>query len=197
MTETVYQLSATDHLLFTPKPYTTKIDCKNGSVFPIYLSQVYKIHVPEECHINLHSHTITSHFNIHISPAPLNVPWTLDPMTMPADILLGAALIDRKLNTLEYDLKQLLNETSQKTDFDSMLNKSFDSPFTYPWFIWLAGIIAISSLGLLLFWYCYNSIQSRKYQQTPTLQLIQSAPPNNTQQQHQKQNMYPVPPYNL
>ena len=116
---------------------------------------------------------------------------------MPAEILQGAALIDRKLNTLQYNLKILLNETSQKTDFNAMLNNSFDSPFTYPWFIWVAGIIAVSSMLLLLFWYCFNSFQARKFHQQPLLQLIQNAPPTDLQQPNQKQNMYPVPPYNL
>jgi cbb3-type cytochrome oxidase subunit 3 len=169
---------------------------------------VYKLHVPEECKVILKSFSITSHFNIHISPAPLNVPWSLDPMKLPADLLEGAVLIDRKLNSLQFDLQNLLNETSQRTDFDNMLNKSLYDPFTYPWFIWVTAIIAIISLLLLIFWYIYNSIQSRKYQAAQAIQNIH--PLNQPIQQHLNQQqqivsappqehkgLYPSPPYAL
>ena len=109
--------------------------------------------MPEECEIVLKSYTITSDYIIRISPPPLNIPWSLDPMKLPADILLDAALIDQKIFQPKTSLDILHNETSTKTDFTKMLNKEMDSPFSYPWFIWAAIIVAISALGLLAFWY--------------------------------------------
>ena len=163
---------------------------------PIYLSKIHKIHVPEECHINLNSHSITSHFNIHISPEPLHVPWTLDPMTLPADILMGAELIDRKLNTLDMDLRQLLNETAQKMDFTNML--VLESPFSYPWFIWVVSGTAILAFCLLVFWYVYNVYQVRKHAlDQPTAPVGQNHQHIHIQPAEQKNNLYPVPPYNL
>ena len=195
--ETVYQLSSTDHLVYSPQPFSTKIQCKNGSSFPTYITKVHKIHVPEDCKLTLKAHTITSHFNIHISPEPLHIPWTLDPMTLPADILLGAALIDRKLNTLEYDLKALLNETSQKTNFSNML--VLESPFSYPWFIWVAGVTAMLGFSLLIFWYVYNVYETRKHalDATKQPQQIQGQTHIHIAPQENKNNLYPVPPYNL
>ena len=149
-----------------------------------------------KCKINLNAHTITSHFNIHISPEPLNIPWTLDPMALPADILMEAALIDRKLSTLEYNLKALLNETSQKTDFKNML--VMDSPFSYPWFIWVAGVTAMLGFSLLIFWYIYNVYQTRKHAlDTPIPNQGQTHLNINMAPQDNKNTLYPVPPYNL
>ena len=191
--ETVYQLNAHEYLIYTPKPYKTTIVCKNGQNKPIYLTTVYKLDMPEECEIVLKSHTITSDYNIRISPPPLNIPWSLDPMKLPAEILLDAALIDQKLFQLKQDLETLHKETSTKTDFTKLLNTEMDSPFSYPWFIWAAIIAAISALGLLIFWYIYNKIQDRKFQAqqvlTTTFQPQQpSSPPI--------QSMYP-PLYKL
>jgi hypothetical protein len=184
--ETVYQLSATDHLLFTPVPYNTRIDCKNGSHFPIYLAQTTQLHVPEECSIILKSHSIQSDYNMRISPEPLHIPWQWDPLTLPADLLLDAALIDRKIHTVSSDLAKLLNETGTKTDFHNMLNDRFYDPTSFPWFVWVSILASIAALLLLIFWYCYNLRQQRQYQQIaqPPIQLInipqqpsQSPPP--------------------
>ena len=190
-------VTCTKRLWFFSTSFSSRLQCKNGSTYPTYISKVHKIHVPEDCKIDLKAHTITSHFNIHISPEPLHIPWTLDPMTLPADILMGAALIDRKLNTLEYDLKALLNETSQKTDFKNML--VFNSPFSYPWFIWVAGVTAMLGFSLLIFWYVYNVYQTRKHAlDAPLPSQGQTHLNINMVPQDNKNNLYPsVPPYNL
>ena len=203
LTETVYQLSPLDYLIFTPEPYKATIDCKSGNDRPIFLTQIYKLHVPEDCQINLKSHTIVSDYNIRITPPPLDVPWSLDPLQLPADILLDAALIDNKLNTLERNLRELLNDTSKKTDFKSMINTSFKSPFTYPWFIWATIFASIAALGLLAFWYIYNTVQNRRYIQQNTEQqqpqnpnIHQVTKTNTIENPSQKQTLYP-PVYNL
>ena len=180
--ETVYQLSATDHLLFTPIPYNTRIDCKNGSHFPLYLAQTTQLHVPEECSVTLKSHSIQSDYNIRISPEPLHIPWQWDPLTLPADLLLDAAIIDKKIHTVSSDLAKLLNETGTKTDFHNMMNDRFYDPVSFPWFVWLSILVSIAAFLILIFWYCYNLRQQRQYQQVaqPPIQLINmpTQPPN-------------------
>jgi hypothetical protein len=173
--ETVYQLSATDHILFTPTPYTTQITCKNGTHYPLYLAQTTKIHIPEECRVKLHSHYIQSDYNIRISPEPLNVPWQWDPLSLPADLLLDAAMIDNKINVLHNNLSKLYNETSIKTNFQEMINTQFSSPTSFPWFIWVSIFTSVIAFLLLIFWYCYNAQQERRYRQVPQagIQLIQ------------------------
>ena len=172
--ETVYQLSATDHLLFTPIPYNTRIECKNGSHFPLYLAQTTQLHVPEDCSVKLKSHEIQSDYNIRISPEPLHIPWQWDPLSLPADLLLDAAVIDRKINTVSKDLARLVNETGTKTDFNAMLNTHFYNPTSLPWFVWVSISASIAALSLLIFWYCYNLKQQRQYQQVaqPPIQMI-------------------------
>ena len=202
--ETVYQLSATDHLLFTPMPYNTRIECKNGSHFPLYLAQTTQLHVPEECSVNLKSHQIQSDYNIRISPEPLHIPWQWDPLTLPADLLLDAAVIDRKIHTVSTDLARLLNETGTKTDFNNMLNTHFYNPTSLPWFVWISISASIAALSLLIFWYCYNLRQQRQYQQVtqPPIQLINipaqqpTAPINVQNDPKQHENMYPNIPQN-
>ena len=183
--ETIYQLSATDHLLFTPKPYNTRIECKNGSHFPLYLAQTTKIHVPEECSVTLKSFSVQSDYNVRISPEPLHIPWQWDPLKLPADLLLDAALIDSKINSLQINIASLLNETSQKTDFDAMLNTRFYSPTSFPWFIWVSVLASIFAIVLIIGWYCYNKRQERRYNEVPTtpgIQLINMAGTHQTQQ---------------
>ena len=193
LVETVYQLSPTNYLIFTPAPYKATIECKTGINLPVFLTQIYKLHVPEDCFIRLKSHLIQSDFNIRISPEPLNVPWSLDPMQLPADILLDAALIDNKIKELDINLRQLLNETSKKTDFQAMLNIGLGSPGSYPWFVWMGGITSVTALFLLAFWYIYNSVQHYKQQkqyltgqQNPTAPQIITDP-----MQHPHSSLYP------
>ena len=196
LVETVYQLSPTDYLVFTPLPYKATIECKTGINLPVFLTQIYKLHIPEDCSIKLKSHLIQSDYNIRISPEPLNVPWSLDPMQLPADILLDAALIDNKIRELDTNLRILLNETSKKTDFESMLNLGLGDPGSYPWFVWTAGIAALAALLLLAFWYIHNSVQHYRQQkqflentQHPTAPNLTHIIPNPMQQQ--PSSLYP------
>jgi hypothetical protein len=123
-------------------------------------------------------------------------------MQLPANILLDAAIIDRKISELDINLKNLLNETSQRTNFLQMLNTGLGSPFTYPWFIWVSLIAGAAALVLLIGWCILNKIQERKYQnnlQAPILQMTPQDPNNpnlNHQTQMAKQGIYP-PTYNV
>ena len=189
--ETVYQLNANEYLIFTPQPYKATITCKSGTNHPVHLTTIYKLIMPEECELILKSHTITSDYNIRITPPPLNVPWSLDPMRLPADILLDAALIDQKFNDLRANLGELLNETSRKTNFKEMLNDQFGDPTTYPWYMWASSIAGASAFGLLIFWYCYNKKQEQKYMQQQMAQQYKYS--NHKQQQPQQQTQVSIP----
>ncbi len=192
LVETVYQLSPTNYLIFTPKPYKATIECKSGVNIPVFLTQIYKLHVPEDCKIKLHSHSIQSDYNIRISPEPLDIPWSLDPMDLPADILLDAAIIDNKIKTINNDLKILLNETSKKTDFSKMLNKGMSSPGSYPWFIWSIGIAAATALGIILAWYGANTFKAYKeLKQQQSLESAVNISATAPQQNPNQNNLYP------
>jgi hypothetical protein len=62
--ETVYQISNTNHIVFTPYPITTHISCHNGSYFPLKIKHTQQIRIPEGCLVELTNHTITSDFSI-------------------------------------------------------------------------------------------------------------------------------------
>ena len=153
--------------------------------------QIYKLHIPEDCSIKLKSHLIQSDYNIRISPEPLNVPWSLDPMQLPADILLDAALIDNKIRELDTNLRILLKETSKKTDFETMLNKGLGSPGSYPWFVWMAGLTSVTALTLLVFWYIHNSVQHYKQKQFLAETHNPTAPQIITNPLQQPHSLYP------
>ena len=161
--ETVYQVSATDHLIFTPHPYSTNINCKNGSSFPTYITQTYKLHVPEDCRIKLKSHSIQSDYNIRIAPPPLAVPWEMDPMLLPAELFLDAAVIDMRLNAVHKNLQNLLVETANKTNFESMMYDTLANPATFPWFFWIIIMVIIFLVAFIIFWYIYNCLKKRAY----------------------------------
>jgi hypothetical protein len=76
--ETVYQLNANEHLIFSPKPFTAQIICQNGSHFPVQLVNTQKVFVPDFCSVNLINHTISSDGNIRISPPALQMQKTLN-----------------------------------------------------------------------------------------------------------------------
>jgi hypothetical protein len=44
--EIVYQLNANEHLVFSPTPLTTQIKCRNGTHYPVFLSETTKLAVP-------------------------------------------------------------------------------------------------------------------------------------------------------
>jgi len=138
---------------------------------------------------------------MRISPEPLHIPWQWDPLSLPANLLLDAALIERKIHTVSSDLAKLLNETGTKTDFHNMLYDRFYDPTSFPWFVRVSILASIAALFLLIFWYCYNFRQQRQYQQIaqPPIQLInipqqpsQAAPPP-TPLRHQSQMKTCIP----
>ena len=77
--ETVYRLSATEHLVFSPNPLITQIECKNGSHFPLRLKATSRISIPEGCSAQLHNHTIYSDPTLRIAPEALHFTWDFNP----------------------------------------------------------------------------------------------------------------------
>jgi len=208
--ETVYQISATDHLVFTPKPYSANINCRNGSSFPTYITQTFKLSVPEDCKIKLVSHSIQSDYNIRIAPPPLAVPWEMDPMLLPAELFLDAAVIDMRLNSVHKSLQSLMVETANKTDFTTMINDTLSHPASFPWYIWAIFVI-VSLLTMFIFlWYVYNCMKKREYRRADEkyaeahygrdqehLQLnIHNHPAANAPAEHQPLNPNPNPAQN-
>ena len=167
--ETVYQLSATDHLVYTPTPLTTQILCSNGSHYPLRLHDTSRLHVPESCLTELRNHTITSDGSIRIKADPLHFQWDFDPLLLPSELLSSAAHLDDELNTLKESLHALHNSTSssppteQEIDqsFSTLLNNHMSSPSKVPIILWLLFSLFFAVLLLVLIW-CLVSRHRRR-----------------------------------
>ena len=69
--EKVYQLSPTDHLVYTPSPLTTQIQCRNDSYFPLKIKATSCISIPHGCSVELTHHSIHSDWDQTNSIKPL------------------------------------------------------------------------------------------------------------------------------
>jgi len=141
--ETVYQLSPTDHLVYTPVPFTAQIQCRNGSHHPLFLAKNTRIHISQGCSVDLRAHTIRSDFNIRTTPEPLRSVWTFDPMTLPASMLDDTAKADRVLLHVNKQVA-LLEEMASNEHRANLLNALvLHDLSTYPWWIWMVIILAV------------------------------------------------------
>ena len=148
--ETVYQLTATDHLVFTPAPLTTQITCRNGSHFPLKIRSTMRISLPEGCTIELANHTIQSDFSLRIAPEALHFEWEFNPALLPnsAQLLQGTKHIDPQLRQIRKHLERLATQTISEEQFANMMVAHITSPNTYSIVIWV--ILAILGTALAI-----------------------------------------------
>ena len=74
VTEMAYQLTKTNHLIYSPTPQTSKTFIKMAQLIEFTLTK--KI-LDEECYIRLQKHTIGTDDTITIAPTTLQYTWTL------------------------------------------------------------------------------------------------------------------------
>ena len=146
--ETVYRLSATEHLVFSPNPLTTQIECKNGSHFPLRLKATSRISIPEGCSAQLHNHTIYSDPTLRIAPEALHFTWDFNPANLPnsAQLLEGTKHIGPQLAMIRKHLDQLANETIAKEVFAGLLVEHLTSPNKISILIWIILILLAAAL---------------------------------------------------
>lgn len=182
--ETVYQLSPTDHLVYTPVPFTAQIQCRNGSHQPLFLAKNTRIHISQGCSVDLRAHTIRSDFNIRTTPEPLRSVWTFDPMTLPASMLDDTAKADRVLLHVNKQVAQL-EEMAANEHRANMLNALIIHDLsTYPWWIWMVIVLAVclalgGAVAIILHpscqrCRCFHAQQPPPYQQQLSLQHLTS-----------------------
>ena len=146
--ETVYRLSATEHLVFSPNPLITQIECKNGSHFPLRLKATSRISIPEGCSAQLHNHTIYSDPTLRIAPEALHFTWDFNPANLPnsAQLLEGTKHIGPQLAMIRKHLDQLANETIAKEVFAGLLVEHLTSPNSISILIWVILIVLAAAL---------------------------------------------------
>ena len=153
--ETVYQLNANEHLIFSPKPFTAQIICQNGSHFPVQLLNTQKILVPDFCSVNLINHTILSDGNIRLSPPALQMQMTLNLNLFPSEMMETLTHADDEFNRIHRHLERLMNDTITDDVFNGMLHKNMlSSSSTLSTVLWTLFGLSVSAILLLGCWYC-------------------------------------------
>ena len=155
--ESVYQISANDHIIVTPAPFTTQIQCANGTHMAVRIGRINKVHVPAGCTLQLKNHTIHADDNIRITPEPLQFEWDLNPLTLPSELLHSTGHLDDQLNHLKAHIAEMTKLAVTDDEFESILNQSVVSPSShFTILIWVSVFLAALALSLLLGWYCLN-----------------------------------------
>ena len=160
--ETVYQLSATDHLVVSPFPHTAQILCKNGSHYPIRLRSTSRITVPPACHLRLFNHTISSDDSIRVKPEPLQFSWSFNPLILPSELMQQSAHADDQMNQIKSEISLFNNLTLQHKDFPEAVSNTLAEPSPFSALFWTSFALAIVALGLLICWYCGSRQRARR-----------------------------------
>ena len=170
--EIVYQLSATEHLVFSPSPLTTQIACKDGTKLPLHLGQITKIEVPTDCEVSLNSHFIRSDYNAKISPPPLYFKWEWNPLELPADLLQDAIHLDVQIDKLaaevrKHNLASYTNFETNSARLQEAHHKLDNFSYKVPWYFWVLLslvllILVVLGLGWIL--HCVGALRIFKHQ---------------------------------
>jgi hypothetical protein len=163
--ETVYQLTDTEHLVYSPYKQISTILCKNATFEIVHLDTATKIHVPENCHVKLSKHTITSTFTSRISSPPLQFAWAWDPFTLPSTSLENPQHLDHIVNELRNKIYNLQKNISDPINFKNVFTKStltFNSTLIIIW-VTLA-LISILYLIFMIIAFVYYLKQHKNSQ---------------------------------
>ena len=162
--ETVYQLSSTDHLVFSPVPLTTQVQCNNGTYFPLKLKATSRITIPHGCSVHLTNHTIHSDFTLRIQPEAIHFEWDFNPATLPnsAKLLEGTLRIDTQLEQIRNHLAQLNNNTIADEVFEGLITDHLTTPNFLSILMWVCvsilGVVLIAAAAL---WYRSHRLSSK------------------------------------
>jgi len=166
--EMVYQISATEHLVFSPQPFTGSLKCRNGSFYPFFLSQNDKLTVPSGCNTRLKSHSIFSDFSLDLSPAGIRFKWHWDPLQLPSSLLDDASKTDIQIQQLHNSLLILTNATSHQQVISEIVSSHLANPSAYHWSWWtfigiVASILILVFILYFMYFRCCGSSSAKPY----------------------------------
>ena len=137
--ETVYQTGPFSFLVFTPEPYTTQVECRNGTHIPLFLGRMTKLNLEPHCYITLKAHHLQPSEHFQLDPSTILSEWIWNPLQLPAHLLPQAPHVDLALNHLsssirslstdsqalysktQSDLKQLTQDATLDSEFEALL----------------------------------------------------------------------------
>jgi hypothetical protein len=186
--EEVYQTGPFTFLVFSPGTFTTKVECTNGTMTPIFLGQVTRLTIPPHCHATLQTHILRPTEHYKLDTKSVITEWEWDPLDLPADLLTNGPHLDislhrlsaslNNLKTADKDLKsatlnlrtetksaytQLSQDATLDSEFESVLIKQMQTVSISAIVFWFCFSVAIlgcfGSTGFYLYYYC----TTRKY----------------------------------
>jgi len=172
--ETSYRLSSTRHIIYSPAPFTTQIQCNNGTHFPQKLQEITYIEVPALCSIELINSTISSVGNRRIYPDPMIFEWHIQPALLPVSLLTSASHLDSRLNELHSNLSSFRNSSSDNISdqqFTQLIHNHLATPSASSTIIWAS--LATSLTTVLIIIITFFIFLRRRRQLRPTLQPAQ------------------------
>ena len=161
--EQVYQISNTDHIVYTPIPITTQIACNNGSYFNLKIKNTKQIHIPEGCSVDLTNHTITSDFNIRTTATSVHFEWDFDPLSLPnsAELMVDAKTMDFRMDQIKLSLAMVKNKSLTDAQFDKLIVNHYGSgSWVSVLMLTLLSIAVLVALTTMTFC-CRNFLLSR------------------------------------
>ena len=154
--EKVYQLSGSVYLVYAPSPFTTRVDCLNGSSFSAYFGQTTKLTVPSGCSVQLRSHTLRVDEKFHMPLPPEVTEWRWDLLSLPADLLGRSSYLDSSFVDLVGNLTQLRDDAALDNEIPTLVDGHI--PFR-SWFgivMWCFVCLATITPFGMLGWYYYR-----------------------------------------
>jgi len=153
--EMVYQLSPTDHLVYSPELLTTQIKCRNNSHFPLFLEKHTRISIPEGCQTKLRRHIITSDVTLRENPEPLQVKWEWNPLSFPSDLLQDVGMVDEQIGRLEQHIEYMRNFTLDPRHIKPVAEEVLRERhmFSWTWYVVIGiivGLILLVGIGACL-----------------------------------------------
>jgi hypothetical protein len=134
--EEVFQMAVNEFLVFSPRPYVSRVHCNNGTSFTADFGQTTRLNVPNGCGISLNSHVLRVEESIQI-PLPASITsWRWDPLSLPADLLDNLPHLDSALYNISNTLSSLQTDNSTMIRIQSLTHQlSAIQNTTYPDFV--------------------------------------------------------------
>jgi len=193
--ERVYQMSSNEYLVYSPKAFTTRISCLNGTSFTADFGQTTRLMVPNGCSIQLKTHTLRVDEKFHLPLPPQISEWKWSPMDLPADLLDRSVHLDFNLHSLQTNLSHL-QESIANTDeipkiIESHLHSKASSFGVTVWSILCITCVTPIFVGA---WYLYRrhrrSTRDLRYGKDMELATLSAPPPTPALE---SAHLYPLP----
>ena len=154
LSETVYQISPTEYLIFSINAFTPQAVCLNGTHFPVFLSAGNnRVSMPPGCSAQLKENIITSDIDITLTPEPIQTIWEWDPLTFSFSAFHDIERVDQQIRSLHKDLADLKSVTGTNDTWATQFRNHLSVPSNYPWY-WYA-FLGFLGFTLLVLIFCY------------------------------------------